>query len=135
MASAILVTGGTGTLGRQVVPRLHDAGHDVRVLSRPNHKGDEDTKEGGQGIEFVTGDLATGQGIDAAVEGTKIIVHLAGTPKGDEVKARHLVRAASRAGAQHLVYISVVGPTGSRSSVASTVRCSATSRPTGRRRG
>ena len=29
-----LVTGGTGTLGRLVVPRLHDAGYDVRVLSR-----------------------------------------------------------------------------------------------------
>ena len=29
-----LVTGGTGTLGRLVVPRLQDAGYDVRVLSR-----------------------------------------------------------------------------------------------------
>ena len=35
--------------------------------------------------------------------------HLAGTPKGDEVKARHLVRAASQVGTRHLVYISVVG--------------------------
>ena len=34
MTSPILVTGGTGTLGRLVVPRLRDAGHDVRVLSR-----------------------------------------------------------------------------------------------------
>ncbi|MEU9870071.1 NAD-dependent epimerase/dehydratase family protein [Actinomadura sp. NPDC048021] len=34
MAAAILVTGGTGTLGRQVVPRLREAGRDVRVLSR-----------------------------------------------------------------------------------------------------
>ena len=32
MASPILVTGGTGTLGRQVVPR--EAGCEVRVLSR-----------------------------------------------------------------------------------------------------
>jgi uncharacterized protein YbjT (DUF2867 family) len=43
------------------------------------------------------------------VEGAEVIVHLAGTSKGDEHKARHLVRAASRAGARHLVYISVVG--------------------------
>jgi uncharacterized protein YbjT (DUF2867 family) len=34
MASPILVTGGTGTLGRQVVPRLREAGGEVRVLSR-----------------------------------------------------------------------------------------------------
>jgi uncharacterized protein YbjT (DUF2867 family) len=109
MASPILVTGGTGTLGRLVVPRLRDAGCDVRVLSRPSHKGAEGSKEGRQGIEFVAGDLATGEGIQTAVDGTEIIVHLAGTPKGDEVKARHLVRAASQARTRHLVYISVVG--------------------------
>ncbi len=102
MTSPILVTGGTGTLGRLVVPRLRDAGRDVRVLSRRS-------REGADGIEFVAGDLATGEGIDAAVAGTEIILHLAGSSKGDEVKARHLVRAASRAGARHLVYISVVG--------------------------
>ena len=100
--SPILVTGGTGTLGRLLVPRLRDAGRDVRVLSRRS-------RDGGEGIEFVTGDLASGEGIDAAAEGTEIIVHCAGTTKGDEDKARHLVRAASRAGARHLVFISVVG--------------------------
>jgi uncharacterized protein YbjT (DUF2867 family) len=108
MAAPILVTGGTGTLGRQVVPRLRDAGCDVRVFSRPSDKGAEASK-GGEGIEFFTGDLATGEGIDAAVKGTEIIMHCAGTPKGDEVKAQHLVRAASRAQARHLVFISVVG--------------------------
>ena len=102
MASTTLVTGGTGTLGRLVVPRLHDAGHGVRVLSRHPHQGGDD-------VEFVTGDLTTGEGIQSAVEGPEIIVHLAGSSKGDEDKARHLVRAASRAGTRHLVYISVVG--------------------------
>jgi uncharacterized protein YbjT (DUF2867 family) len=43
------------------------------------------------------------------VDGVAAIVHLAGSAKGDEDKARNLVRAASRAGARHLVYISVVG--------------------------
>ena len=102
MTSPILVTGGTGTLGRLVVRRLRDAGCDVRVLSRRGHEAEE-------GIEFVTGDLAAGKGIEAAMEGTEIIVHCAGSAKGDEDKARSLVRAASRAGAPHLVYISVVG--------------------------
>ncbi|HET6772347.1 MAG TPA: NAD(P)H-binding protein [Acidimicrobiales bacterium] len=102
MNAPILVTGGTGTLGRLVVPRLRDAGREVRVLSRHRH-------EGGQGVQLATGDLATGEGIDAAVEGTEVIVHCAGTTRGDEDKARHLVRAASRAGVRHLVHISVVG--------------------------
>jgi uncharacterized protein YbjT (DUF2867 family) len=74
----------------------------VRVLSRSHH-------EAADGIEFVTGDLATGEGIEPAVDGVGTIVHCAGSAKGDEDKARNLVQAASRAGAPHLVYISVVG--------------------------
>jgi uncharacterized protein YbjT (DUF2867 family) len=100
--SPILVTGATGTLGQHVIRRLKDAGCDVRVLSRS-------TPEAEDGIEFMAGDLATGEGIEAAVDGVAAIVHLAGSAKGDEDKARNLVRAASRAGARHLVYISVVG--------------------------
>jgi uncharacterized protein YbjT (DUF2867 family) len=100
--SPILVTGGTGTLGRLVVPRLRAAGCNVRVLTR-RHVEDAD------GIEHVKGDLETGEGIDAAVDGAAVIVHLAGSAKGDEAKTRHLVGAARSAGARHLVYISVVG--------------------------
>jgi uncharacterized protein YbjT (DUF2867 family) len=102
MKTATLVTGGTGTLGCLVVPRLRDAGCNVRVLSRRSHEAEE-------GIEYVTGDLATGEGIEAAVDGAELIVHLAGSNKGDEDKALNLVRAASRARVRHLVYISVVG--------------------------
>jgi uncharacterized protein YbjT (DUF2867 family) len=100
-ATPILVTGGTGTLGRLVVRRLRDAGHAVRVLSRRAHET--------EGIEFVTGDLSTGEGAEAAVEGVDVVVHCAGTAKGDGDKARHLIQAASPAGVRHIVYISVVG--------------------------
>jgi uncharacterized protein YbjT (DUF2867 family) len=102
VTAPVLVTGGTGTLGRLVVARLRDAGCDVRVLSRHRH-------EAGDGVEFVAGDLATGEGIEPAVDGAGTIVHCAGSSKGDEDKARNLVRAASPAGTAHLVYISVVG--------------------------
>src|ERR1700730_7248440 len=102
MPLPILVTGGTGTLGRLVVARLRDAGCAVRVLSRRSRTTEED-------IEFVTGDLATGEGIEAAVKGAEIVVHCAGSSKGDEDKAASLVQAASGSGARHLVYISVVG--------------------------
>jgi uncharacterized protein YbjT (DUF2867 family) len=67
------------------------------------------SRAGGEGIELVRGDLATGEGIEAAVEGAEIIVHCAGSSTGDEEKALNLVRAASRAGVRHLVHISVVG--------------------------
>jgi uncharacterized protein YbjT (DUF2867 family) len=61
------------------------------------------------GIEYVTGDLAANQGIAQAVAGAGIIVHCAGTTRGDEDKTRNLVRAAAQAGTPHLVNISVVG--------------------------
>jgi uncharacterized protein YbjT (DUF2867 family) len=104
MTATVLLTGGTGTLGRLVTPLLRDSGSDVRVLSRRSH-------ESGDGIEYVTGDLLKGEGIEPAVDGAEIIVHLAGGPnaKGDDEATRNLVRVASRVGVQHLVYISVIG--------------------------
>jgi uncharacterized protein YbjT (DUF2867 family) len=102
MTTPILVTGGTGTLGRLVVARLGDAEVGVRVLSR--HGGPPE-----DGVEHVTGDLGTGEGIQEAVEGADVVVHCAGSRTGDGDKARQLVRAASRAGVRHLVHISVVG--------------------------
>lgn len=104
MTAPVLVTGGTGTLGRLVVERLRDTGRGVRVLSRSRSRRDATA-----GIEFASGDLATGEGVESAVDGVEVIVHCAGSQKGDEQKARSLVRAASRVGAAHLVNISVVG--------------------------
>src|SRR5258708_34561471 len=100
MTSRILVTGGTGTLGQHVVPRLRAAGCDVRVLSRH-------TREAADGIEYVTGDLLKDEGIQAAVDGAGIIAHCAGRRKGDAEATRNLVRAASQARTQHLVHIPV----------------------------
>jgi uncharacterized protein YbjT (DUF2867 family) len=100
----ILVTGGAGMLGRLVVTQLSAAGYPVRGMSRRAKPGED-----WSGAEWAQADLQTGEGIEAAVEGVEIIVHCAGSGKGDEDKARNLVRAASWAGARHLVYISVVG--------------------------
>jgi uncharacterized protein YbjT (DUF2867 family) len=103
MTDPILVTGGTGTLGRRLVPRLRDAGRDVRVLTR-HSRPDED------GVRYLTGDLATGEGIEAAVDGAGTILHLAGSNKGDDELTRNLLRAvSSRGSSPRLVYISVVG--------------------------
>jgi uncharacterized protein YbjT (DUF2867 family) len=103
MTMPILVTGGTGTLGRRLVPRLSEAGGDVRVLTR-RARPDED------GIRYLAGDLATGEGVEAAVDGVATIVHCAGGARGDDALTRDLVEAVSaRAGTPHLVYISVVG--------------------------
>jgi uncharacterized protein YbjT (DUF2867 family) len=102
MTADILLTGGTGTLGRQVTPLLRRAGRPVRVLSRSAH-------EPGDGVEYVVGDLDTGAGVAAAVAGVEVVVHCAGAQKGDDVKTAHLVEALRGTGSPHLVFISGVG--------------------------
>ncbi|MEV6943601.1 NAD(P)H-binding protein [Streptomyces sp. NPDC051172] len=95
--TTILVTGGTGTLGRLVTERLRAEGHEVRVLSRHSRPYAVDLREGGAGLE-------------AAVAGVDTIVHCATTQTGgDDKAARNLIAAARRAGVGHLVHISIVG--------------------------
>lgn len=79
------------------------------MLSRSSH-------ESGDGIEFVTGDLATGQGIEAAVDGAEIILHIAGgsNAKGDEETTRNLVQAAAQPGCGTWCTSQSLGRTGSR---------------------
>ena len=101
--SPILVSGGTGTLGRLVVARLLDAGCEVRVLTRTSRPSEH-------GIQFVTGDLVRGDHVEPAVDGVAAIVHCASSTKGDVEATRNLVRAAaSRPRQPHLVFISIVG--------------------------
>jgi uncharacterized protein YbjT (DUF2867 family) len=101
----ILVTGATGTLGRPVVRLLREAGADVHGLSRRDRDPEAD-------LTWHKGDLYTGEGVAAAVEGAETIVHCASDPlhaKRDLPAARRLVEAARGQGAPHLVYISIVG--------------------------
>ncbi|MGW9300763.1 MULTISPECIES: SDR family oxidoreductase [Streptomyces] len=94
--TTILVTGATGTLGRQVSERLRTEGADVRGLSRRSPS--------------YAVDLRDGKGLDAAVDGVDTIVHCASSPRGgDDRAAGFLIEAARRAGVPHLVYISIVG--------------------------
>lgn len=102
MSETVLVTGGTGTLGRAVVKRLLAQGRPVRVLSRRAHTPGEHG--------WAVGDLATGAGVDAAVAGVEAIVHCATTHgRRDVGTTRALVEAARRAGEPHLLYVSIVG--------------------------
>jgi uncharacterized protein YbjT (DUF2867 family) len=106
MTAPILVTGGTGTIGARVVPRLLAAGRTVRVLTR---HGRPDGDPAAPGVDYRTGDLDSGAGVEAALDGVEVVVHCAGSRSGDEAKAANLAGPAARAGIAHLVNVSVAG--------------------------
>ena len=96
--TAILVTGGTGTLGVPTVAALRAAGQWVRVLSRRPGPG------------LTVGDLVADSGLPEALDGAHTVVHLATAGnKTDVDAARHLFAAARKAEVRHLVLISIVG--------------------------
>jgi len=102
----VLVTGGTGRLGRHVVTQLRNQGHRARILTR-SPKGHVDT---------VQGDLSTGAGLVRAVNGMDAIIHaatqLTNLKATDVVGTRRLLAMAREAGIKHVVYVSIVGMEG-----------------------
>lgn len=103
--ATVLITGGTGQLGRRLVPRLIQAGHSVRVSSRS-------AQATISGVDWAQLDLKTGAGLPAAVQGVDVIVHAASSPFRDSfavdvLGTRRLLNEAQRA--RHFIYISIVG--------------------------
>jgi len=105
----ILVTGGTGALGREVVKRLRQSGHRARVLSR----------KPGSGADWAQGDIATGAGLNQALMGMDAVVHAATAAAQpwrlratDVVGTRRVLAMARAAGVRHVVHVSIVGMEG-----------------------
>ncbi|MEU0091162.1 NAD(P)H-binding protein [Kribbella sp. NPDC006257] len=93
----ILVTGGTGSVGRPTVQALRAAGHtDLRILSRR------------PGVGHVRGDLTAGEGIAEALEGVSTVMHLATSRRRADVRqTENLLKHAEHV--EHLIVISIVG--------------------------
>jgi uncharacterized protein YbjT (DUF2867 family) len=96
----ILVIGGTGRIGSKVVARLREQGHEA-LAAAP-----------------ATGvDILSGEGLDAAMAGTAVVVDLANSPSFEDAAAmeffrtagRNIAAAESKAGVGHHVALGVVG--------------------------
>jgi nucleoside-diphosphate-sugar epimerase len=117
----VLLTGGTGFLGRAVARRLAADGHELRLLAREGSK----LRGLPGGIEVRRGDVTDSASFAAAAIGCEAVMHMAGLVKTwlpdstqfDRVNMGGLTNAltvARNAGAR-LVYTSsfiAVGPTG-----------------------
>ncbi|WP_433734138.1 SDR family oxidoreductase [Nocardia sp. CA-129566] len=95
----LIVIGGTGRIGSQVVQKLKAAGHEA-VPAAPS-----------TGV-----DLLTGKGLDQALEGADVVVNVANSPTFDEASMdffrttmSNLLAAGDRAGIGHQVVLSIVG--------------------------
>ncbi|MHB8654748.1 MAG: NAD-dependent epimerase/dehydratase family protein [Terriglobia bacterium] len=73
-SNRILVTGGTGFIGQHLVDQLLAEGASVRVLTR----GSRPLAKKWANVEIVAGDLRSASTLGAAVQGCRIVYHLAG---------------------------------------------------------
>ncbi len=78
----ILVTGGTGRIGANLVMRLLDAGHSIRSFVYPGDASRAGKLDAYTGVETVYGDLRNAADVSAAVAGVDAIYHLAAAFQG-----------------------------------------------------
>jgi uncharacterized protein YbjT (DUF2867 family) len=113
---SVFVTGGTGYVGRPLITRLLERGHEVRALVRPGSEAKLPP-----GCQSVTGDALDASSYAGQIKPADTFVQLVGVahpnPKKaaefrsiDLVSGRGAIEAAGAAGVQHFVYVSVAHP-------------------------
>jgi len=110
----VAVVGATGFVGGAVVRQLVESGHRVIAVSREGSR-----RQGwGDSVEPRGADVATGRGLEEALQGADAVVHLVAIPREtkdrrfDEVNVRgteRVVAAAEGAGVRRFVHLSVLG--------------------------
>ncbi len=112
----ILVTGATGYIGSHLVPRLLDAGHDVRVLSRNPDRLPDSWRDR---VEVSRGDATADLALAVALQGVDVAYYLLHSMDGqgdfvarDRQLATRFAAAAEDAGVGRIVYLSGLHPQG-----------------------
>ncbi len=112
----VLVTGATGFVGRAVLPKLTQAGHQVRILLRPSPASPR--LPTGVPVEVGLSSLTDERGLRADLLEVEAILHLAGGEGrgsradlvlSDAEATRTLVEAASQGGVRRILFLSHLG--------------------------
>lgn len=112
----ILVTGGTGFVGRHLVQALVDSGRKVRCLVR-----EPKVEMFPRGVELARGDVTRPETLRGAIAGASGVIHLVAVirEKGESTfqntnvaGTRNVVAAAESAGARRLIHMSALGALG-----------------------
>ena len=111
ISKTVLVTGATGKQGGHLVRELLARGHSVRALTRKPESPAAALAE--RGVKIVPGDFEDQGSLERAARGVDTVFAMS-TPfeGGEKTETRegiNIVRAASSAGVEHLVYSSVAG--------------------------
>jgi uncharacterized protein YbjT (DUF2867 family) len=106
----ILLTGATGYVGGQLLPRLLEAGHEVRCVVRSPDRADLP-----DGAQVIQGDVLNGDGLDEAAAGADVAYYLVHSMGGSDANedfaardrraARTFGEAMARAGVARTIYL------------------------------
>jgi uncharacterized protein YbjT (DUF2867 family) len=105
MGTHILITGGTGSVGSEIVRQLAMTGASIRVLARRPEK----AQAAPAGVAYVAADLARPETLAPAMEGVSTMLLLSGMSAEQAVWQSNAVQAAKRAGVRRVVKISAIG--------------------------
>lgn len=100
----ILITGGTGTVGSQVVRQLAAGGTSTRVLARDPKKALRLSN-----VEVMTGDLSDSKALDAGFKGADAVFVLTNSTPASTALQIKVMDAAKRNGCRRIVRLSVLG--------------------------
>jgi uncharacterized protein YbjT (DUF2867 family) len=148
----VLVTGASGFAGSLLIPRLRSDGHQVRALAREPRRVaealarvDSEPDAAAPALEVIRGDMVTGAGLEAALDGIEVayyLIHsmeradaeLSPFAERERIAAELFSAAAAQAGVRRIVYLGGLVPRWTDTAAAMSSRARPRARPAARRR-